>query len=128
MDFEENRSAGIMWEYRIKVIRVVDGDTIDARIDLGFKVHINVRVRVYGINTPEVRTRDLEEKARGKAASNRMKELLKLADDVSVKSLGVDKFGRCLGIVMVEGGGRKYSVAEQLIKEGHGVEYFGGKR
>lgn len=117
-----------MWEYRIKINRVVDGDTVDARIDLGFSVHINVRIRVYGIDTPEVRTRDLEEKARGKAASARMKEILANADSVSVKSLGVDKFGRCLGILMVEGGGTKYNVAEQLIKEGYGVEYLGGKR
>ena len=117
-----------MWEYRIKINRVVDGDTVDARIDLGFKVHINVRIRVYGINTPEVRTKDLDEKRRGKAASARMKEILAHADSVSVKSLGVDKFGRCLGILMVEGAGTKYKVAEQLIKEGHGVEYFGGKR
>ena len=117
-----------MWEYRIKINRVVDGDTVDARIDLGFKVHINVRIRVYGINTPEVRTKDLDEKRRGKAASARMKEILAHADSVSVKSLGVDKFGRCLRILMVEGAGTKYNVAEQLIKEGHGVEYFGGKR
>lgn len=117
-----------MWEYQIKINRVVDGDTVDARIDLGFKVHINVRIRVYGINTPETRTRDLEEKVRGKAASARMKEILNNADKVTLKSLGVGKFGRCLGILTVEGSGNKYNVAEQLIKEGHGVEYYGGKR
>jgi len=118
----------MMWEYQIRINRVVDGDTVDARIDLGFKVHINVRIRVYGIDTPEVRTRDLEEKKRGKAASARIKEILSDADHVTVKSLGVDKFGRCLGVLMVEAEGIKYNVAEQLISEGHGIEYYGGKR
>ena len=59
--------SGKMYEYEMKVLRVVDGDTVDAQIDLGFKVHHNIRVRLYGINAPESRTRDLEEKARGKA-------------------------------------------------------------
>ena len=117
-----------MWEYRIRVLRVVDGDTIDAQIDLGFKIHHNIRIRVYGLNTPEVRTRDLEEKAKGKAASARMKEILHNADRVTLKSLGVGKFGRCLGVLTVEEDDTTYNVAEQLIEEGHGVAYYGGKR
>lgn len=122
-----------MWEYQVRVLRVVDGDTVDVSVDLGFHTHRNIRVRVYGINTPEVRTRDLEEKALGKLATARMKQLLD-CDKVILKSHGVGKFGRCLGQLFVirDGGGfapdEKVDVAATLIAEGHGVAYFGGKR
>tara|TARA_Y100000361_G_scaffold149066_1_gene162794 strand:+ start:464 stop:817 length:354 start_codon:yes stop_codon:yes gene_type:complete len=116
-----------MWEYRIRVLRVVDGDTVDASVDLGFHTHRNIRIRVYGLNTPETRTRDLEEKARGKAATKRMKELLD-ADTVILKSRGIGKFGRCLGELFVMDGEERINVAATLISEGHGVEYYGGKR
>ena len=66
-----------MYTYDAKVVRVVDGDTIDALIDLGFNVHKKIRIRMVGINTPESRTRDLEEKKRGLAAKARLKEILK---------------------------------------------------
>ena len=65
-----------MYEYNAVVDRVVDGDTIDVTIDLGFKVWKKMRVRMEGINTPESRTRDLEEKKRGLAAKDRLKEIL----------------------------------------------------
>ena len=99
-----------MYEYKIKLDRVVDGDTIDAYIDLGFDVSIKKRIRFAGINTPESRTRDLEEKARGLASK-----------------------GRCLGELFIDvvDGQEKMtleSVNELLIKEGHAVEYHGGKR
>ena len=122
-----------MYEYKIKeVVKVVDGDTVDAQIDLGFKVHHNIRVRLYGINAPESRTRDLEEKARGKAATARLQELLDTADRIILKSHGVGKFGRCLGeitlIYFQEEEDRRESVVETMLAEGHGVPYFGGKR
>tara|TARA_R100000908_G_scaffold62772_1_gene42399 strand:+ start:578 stop:976 length:399 start_codon:yes stop_codon:yes gene_type:complete len=124
--------SGKMYEYEIKVLRVVDGDTVDAQIDLGFKVHHNIRVRLYGINAPESRTRDLEEKARGKAATARLQELLDTADRIILKSHGVGKFGRCLGeitlIYFQEEEDRRESVVETMLAEGHGVPYFGGKR
>ena len=112
----------------MKVLRVVDGDTIDAQIDLGFKVHHNVRVRLYGINAPESRTRDLEEKARGKAASARVAELLDSADRIILKSHGVGKFGRCLGeltlIFFQDEEDRRENLVETMLAEGHGCAIF----
>ena len=118
-----------MWEYRIRVLRVLDGDTIDAQVDLGFFTHRNIRIRVYGIDTPETRTRDLEEKARGYLAKDRMQELMDTADKVILKSHGIGKFGRCLGsLSTVIGDEEPVDVVATLIAEGHGVAYDGGKR
>ena len=122
-----------MYTYKIKLDRVIDGDTIDAEIDLGFDVSIKKRIRFMGINTPESRTRDLEEKARGLAAKDRVKQLLEGANTIQLKSHGVGKYGRCLGELHVDivDGKEKLTMAsinELLIKEGHAVEYDGGKR
>jgi len=122
-----------MYTYKIKLDRVIDGDTIDAYIDLGFDVSIKKRIRFMGINTPESRTRDLEEKARGLAAKDRVKQLLEGANTIQLKSHGVGKYGRCLGelhIDIVDGKEKMTleSINELLIKEGHAVEYHGGKR
>ena len=122
-----------MYTYKIKLDRVVDGDTIDAYIDLGFDVSVKKRIRFMGINTPESRTRDLEEKARGLAAKDRLKNLLEGTKTIQLKSHGVGKYGRCLGelnIDIVDGkeGVTMTNVNELLIKEGHAVEYHGGKR
>ena len=86
-----------------------------------------------GINTPETRTKDLEEKARGLAAKDRVKQLLDGCKNVTLKSYGVGKFGRCLGVIMLDmvDGQEKLTLEnlnELLIKEGHAVEYHGGKR
>ena len=122
-----------MYTYKIKLDRVIDGDTIDAYIDLGFDVSIKKRIRFMGINTPESRTRDLEEKAKGLAAKDRLSNLLEGANTIELKSHGVGKYGRCLGelnIDVVDGkeGVTMTNVNELLIKEGHAVEYHGGKR
>ena len=122
-----------MYTYVITLDRVVDGDTIDAMIDLGFDVHVKKRIRFMGINTPESRTRDLEEKAKGLAAKDRVKQLLDGCKNIQLKSHGVGKFGRCLGEIMLDrvDGSEKLtlvSLNELLIKEGHAVEYHGGKR
>jgi micrococcal nuclease len=121
-----------VFECEIKVLRVVDGDTVDAQVDLGFRVHHNIRIRLYGINTPEVRTRDAEEKIRGKAASARLQELLGGADRIILKSHGVGKFGRCLGeltlISFQDEEDTRENLVETMLAEGHGVPYFGGKR
>ena len=69
-----------MYKYNAKLIRVIDGDTIDALIDLGFDVWVKKRIRLYGINTPETRTRDLEEKKAGIAAKDRLSEIMKDCD------------------------------------------------
>ena len=117
-----------MFEYNAVLDRVIDGDTVDATIDLGFDTWKKTRIRFYGINTPESRTRDLEEKKRGLAAKDRLIEILKANDNKFVlKSHGVGKYGRCLGELYVETLG-EVSVQQALINEGHGVAYFGGKR
>ena len=116
----------MMYEYSVALDRVIDGDTIDVMIDLGFKTHVKKRIRFYGINTPESRTRDKEEKKKGLAAKARLQEILNSEPTLRLKSLGVGKFGRVLGIIYV--GNNEKSVQDQLIEEGHGVEYFGGKR
>ena len=121
----DNKAA---WRYDAQLTRVIDGDTVDAMIDLGFSTHRKVRIRFYGINTPESRTKDEEEKARGKAATVRLQEIL--AEDEGrfvVYSHGVGKFGRCLGELFTAGLGET-SVNQTLIDEGHGVPYFGGAR
>ena len=122
-----------MYTYKIELDRVVDGDTIDAKIDLGFDVSIKKRIRFMGINTPESRTRDLEEKAKGLAAKDRVKQLLEGTNTIQLKSHGVGKYGRVLGelhIDVVDGKEKMTleSVNELLIKEGHAVKYDGGKR
>jgi len=126
-----------MYEYKALVDRVVDGDTIDVTIDLGFKTWKKVRVRMEGINTPESRTRDLEEKKLGLAAKARLQEILKHNNNECVlKVSGVGKFGRALSTVFVESlsplngddGVTLIDVNKQLITEGHAVEYNGGKR
>ena len=122
-----------MYNYKISPLRVVDGDTIDAEIDLGFDVKIKKRIRFMGINAPESRTRDLEEKAKGLAAKDRVKALLDGCDNITLNSHGVGKFGRCLGEIMLDkvDGQDKLtlvSLNELLINEGHAVEYHGGKR
>jgi len=114
-----------MYTYEAKVIKVVDGDTIDALIDLGFDMHKSIRVRLVGINSPESRTRDLEEKKRGLAAKARLKEILKSnKNKIILESQGVGKYGRCLGVIRIN----DTNVNQQLVQEGHAVEYFGGKR
>tara|TARA_R100000808_G_C2140225_1_gene148036 strand:+ start:1102 stop:1458 length:357 start_codon:yes stop_codon:yes gene_type:complete len=117
-----------MWEYRVKVLRVIDGDTIDVSVDLGFFTHRNIRVRMYGINTPECRTRDHHEKKRGMAAKVILMKLLDEADEVIMKSHGIGKFGRCLGEIFVMKDGEKRDVGKHLIAAGLAEEYYGGKR
>ena len=122
-----------MYTYKIKLDRVVDGDTIDAEIDLGFDIKVKKRVRFMGINAPESRTKDLEEKAKGLAAKDRVKQLLEGCENIQLKSHGVGKFGRCLGEIFLDriDGSEKItleSLNELLIKEGHAKEYHGGKR
>ena len=117
-----------MYNYSIELLKVVDGDTIDAEIDLGFDVKIKKRIRFMGINAPESRTRDADEKVKGLAAKERVKGLLEDAESITVKSHGVGKFGRCLGELILTQAGEKINLNELLISEGHATEYFGGKR
>jgi len=115
-----------MYEYRAIIRRVVDGDTVDITLDLGFDILYNNRIRLLGIDTPESRTRDLEEKKLGLAAKERVRELCPVGSTVTVKTTkdGRGKFGRILGEIYVG----DVNVNKLLIEEGHAVEYFGGKK
>ena len=116
------------WRYEASLLRVIDGDTVDAMIDLGFSTHRKVRIRFYGINTPETRTKDAEEKKAGKKATARLIELLQASDNSFIlKSWGIGKFGRCLGELFTEELG-EVSVNQTLLDEGLGEPYFGGSR
>jgi micrococcal nuclease len=118
-----------MFKYSAEITRVVDGDTVDCIIDLGFKVFTKQRVRLFGINTPESRTRDKEEKKRGKAATARLIAILFAhANKITLESHEFGKYGRCLGVLWVEGDEEPVNVNQMLVEEGHAVEYFGGKR
>lgn len=126
-----------MYEYNAIVDNVVDGDTIDCTIDLGFHTWKKIRVRMEGINTPESRTRDLEEKERGLAAKARLEEILNFNNNKCILHVsGLGKFGRALASVFVdslspiegEDGITLINVNKQLIEEGHAVEYHGDKR
>tara|TARA_Y100001938_G_C8038114_1_gene404576 strand:+ start:795 stop:1184 length:390 start_codon:yes stop_codon:yes gene_type:complete len=119
--------------YRGKLERVVDGDTIDALIDVGFDIWIKKRIRYSGIDTWESRTRDLDEKKKGLAAKARNKELLKEISSKSgyfrLKSHGVGKYGRVLGEIFIEDSkGKQWNINETLIKEGHAYVYDGGTK
>ena len=114
--------------YSCKLVRVVDGDTADAMIDLGFNVWVKERIRFYGVDTWESRTRDLEEKKKGLAAKAYVKDLLENSDEGKflLKSHGVGKYGRVLGELFVKG--NETSVNELLKENGHASEYYGGKK
>ena len=116
-----------MYEYKAKLKRVVDGDTCDAYIDLGFDVSVKKRIRFMGVDTWESRTRDLEEKKKGLAAKEYTKEMLsKNEGEFTIKSHGVGKYGRVLGELFIEG--EDTSLNELLKDNGHAYEYHGGKK
>ena len=117
----------------IEINRVVDGDTIDVTIDLGFDLYKKERVRVAGVDTPEKRTRDLEEKALGIDATNWLKEKLEGAvagdDDLIIRTElvgGVGKYGRLLGWLYI--GTDELSLNEMMITEGYAWPYDGGTK
>ena len=113
-----------MYEYNVKVTRVVDGDTVDVDIDLGFgMIYKKQRVRLHGIDTPESRTRDLVEKKYGKAAKAHLKGLL--AGKVRMVCHDKGKFGRILGELFMELNDEWSSVNQQMITDHHAVAYMG---
>jgi len=120
-----------MYTYKAKLDRIVDGDTLDANIDLGFDITVHKRIRLVGINTPESRTRDLDEKKRGLAAKEALSVMLKETNEKDyfvLESEGVGKFGRVLGTLHIKTKEGECCINNQLIKDGHAVEYYGGKR
>tara|TARA_A100000172_G_scaffold23692_1_gene13840 strand:+ start:1190 stop:1612 length:423 start_codon:yes stop_codon:yes gene_type:complete len=113
-----------MYEYSCTVKRVVDGDTVDVILDLGFDIFHKCRVRLYGIDTPESRTRNLDEKARGKMASAFLKEAIENGTKVVIQTKLKDskgKFGRVLGDVVVDG----VNINQLMIDNFHAAAYFG---
>ena len=135
-------------EYEAELIKVLDGDTIDCYIDMGFDIKIKKRIRYMGIDTWESRTRDLDEKKKGLAAKARNKELLE-AGKFKLISFGTGKFGRVLGEVFVSpeyvgdsinesinnpdsnidlSSDGWVSINDILIEEGHAYDYHGGKK
>lgn len=120
-----------MYEYRARINKVVDGDTVDVDIELGFDIVLTgQRVRIMGIDTPESRTSDKVEKVFGLAAKNRLKELLgpTAVLKTQIEKDGDDakgKFGRILGDFVAPDG---RMVTEVMIEEGHCVPYFGGSK
>jgi len=109
-----------------EVLKYIDGDTIDVIVDLGFKTFVKKRIRLAGINTPEVRTRNKEEKKKGIAARERLRELIEGSDkDLILISHGVGKYGRVLGELILH---PNLDVNQTLILEGHAKEYHGGKK
>mgnify|MGYP003650444757 CR=1 FL=1 len=116
------------YEYTAKLQRVVDGDTCDALIDLGFDTWVKKRIRFKGIDTWESRTRDLDEKKKGLAAKAYTKDILENSDEgkFALRSYGVGKYGRVLGELFVKG--HEKSVNDLLIENGHAYEYEGGKK
>ena len=119
-----------MWTYRAKVVRVIDGDTVDVDIDLGFGIwQKNERVRIRGIDTPESRTRNKIEKKFGLAAKAKLKSILGKITvlKTTINKKGVDmkgKFGRVLGDFLQN----DKSVAKIMCETGHAVPYFGGAK
>ena len=123
-----NPMASNVYKYKCKIVRIIDGDTVVANVDLGFSVTLKAqKIRLYGINTPESRTRDKEEKKRGMAAKWRLTELLGTGE-FYLESRDKGKFGRILGILFQCDDFDKPSINQILVKESHAVEYFGGKR
>lgn len=108
---------------KCRVLRIVDGDTFDALIDLGFGVFTKKRIRMWGINTPESRTRDLAEKKLGLAAKESLKTLLE-GGTCDIESLSIGKYGRVLGVAWVDG----LNINIEMLKTAGTTEYYGGKR
>ena len=121
-----------MYEYSCRIVRVVDGDTVDIDIDLGFDVWLKKqRIRLYGVDTPESRTRDLEEKKYGLAAKKFVENHLPVGSKQTLRTRLDDrgKFGRILGEFVLttqwEGKNIPTTINEQLVSERHAVKYFG---
>ena len=114
------------YQYKAELLRIVDGDTLDALIDIGFDVFVKKRIRLFGMDTWESRTRDLEEKAKGLAAKARLKELIEEdGNKFSLISHELGKYGRVLGTIVLS---NNRVANDILVEEGHGYAYDGGNK
>jgi micrococcal nuclease len=117
-----------LYHYNCELIRVIDGDTLVAMVDLGFSVWSKVEVRLFGIDAPESRTKNLDEKKRGLASKERVISLLEQnSGKFILKSCGVDKYGRALGEIYLDSLGA-VTVSQTLINEGLAIGYWGGTK
>jgi micrococcal nuclease len=116
-----------MYEYKVKVVKVIDGDTIDVDIDLGFNTTLTKkRIRLYGIDTPESRTRDKEEKKRGLISKKYLLLKCPIGEYVILKSHGIGKFGRILGELFEYNKHEDtVSINQEMCDEGYAAPYFG---
>jgi|TARA_R110000796_G_scaffold245427_1_gene369658 micrococcal nuclease len=113
-----------MYQYNVKVVRVIDGDTIDVDVDLGFKtVLVKQRVRLYGIDTPESRTRDKEEKKRGLISKEYLISKCPVGSNIMLQSHERGKFGRILGEIFEYN--KTESINKEMCREGYAVPYYG---
>ncbi len=113
-----------MYEYSCKVLRVVDGDTADVLISCGFDIYHKCRIRLYGVDTPECRTRDKDEKVRGKLAKSFVENTIETGDEIIIRTRLKDskgKFGRVLGEILVD----SININEELVRKNLAVRYFG---
>tara|TARA_B110000014_G_C20126564_1_gene600768 strand:- start:4495 stop:4851 length:357 start_codon:yes stop_codon:yes gene_type:complete len=114
-----------MYEYKVTLDRIVDGDTVDVNVDLGFTVWLSKqRVRLYGLDTWESRTRNLEVKAKGLLAKEFTKHMVSEAEEIILISHGKGKYGRILGELICDG----VNLNDALIENGHAVVYDGGTK
>ena len=116
------------YRYDAKVLRVIDGDTIDCLVDLGFKMSMTERFRLYGVDTPETRTKDKEEKKRGLEAKKFVRDRIQ-GENVEIDvTKGQGKFGRYLATVYYYVQEFKVNLNKELVERGHAKRYYGGKR
>ena len=117
-----------LYYYKVKeIVKIVDGDTVDFRVDCGVELSIKIRLRLSKINAWESRTRNLKEKKLGLAAKARLKEICEEAMEqkaLKISTTKKEKYGRYLGVIWAKG----KSVNDQLVKEGHAHVYGGGAR
>ena len=121
-----------MYTYKADVVKIIDGDTIDVNIHLGFNVILyKQRIRLMGIDTPESRTRNLEEKARGLLSKQYVVDRCPVGSNIMIESLDRGKFGRILGNIWATGTEdvtADNTINKNMIKDGFAVEYYGGNK
>ncbi len=116
------------YTYKAIVKKVIDGDTIDLDIDCGFDIWTRQRVRLYGIDTPETRTKDIDEKIKGNRAKEFVKNILPEGQEILITSESKGKYGRYLVTIFIEKKGRKINLNKLLVAKKLARVYFGEKK
>ena len=117
-----------MYTYSAKLIRVINGDTLDLEIDLGFDLSITQRLKLHGVNAPDSRSTDIEVKQKGIDAKQRLIDLLTKEFKVTTILNKRGKYGRILGFIYVtDTTGKEINVGELMVKEGHAIHYTQGQ-